>query len=82
MPRLTPPDHATVRQALAGRSETDISRTIDDLSPAVCKADGKPLCESCWRVGKCVGVVTTCLDFTKRRPTWRSAEAALYGRID
>lgn len=82
MPYLTRNDRAAVRQALAGCSETDICRTLEDLSPPVCKADGRPLCESCWRGGKgCVGEITLNLDFTKRK-TWRSATAAAYGWID
>jgi hypothetical protein len=47
----------------------------------LCKADGKPLCEPCWREGRCMGEVTW--DFRSDAPKrWRSAEAAAYGRVD
>lgn len=84
MPHLTRTDRAAVRQALKAQGDTEaqIKRALEDLDPPVCKADGKPLCESCWRGGKgCVGEITIQLDFTKRK-TWRSAEAAAYGWID
>jgi hypothetical protein len=47
----------------------------------LCKADGKPLCEPCWREGRCMGEVTW--DFRSGEPKrWRSAEAAAYGYVD
>lgn len=47
----------------------------------LCKADSKPLCESCRREGKCMGEITW--DFSDAAPKrWLSAEAAAYGRTD
>lgn len=84
MTHLTRTDRAAVRQALKAQGDTEaqIKRALEDLDPPVCQADGKPLCDSCWRGGKgCVGEVTWNFDFNAPK-RWLSAAAAAYGWID